>query len=131
MKLFRKKSSEKAVRKEDAVAHLSEKFNIPAEDMVYEFKEKVPGWRNGKPEAKDTLKITVKQPSDRPNLHHDMQQELRAVFSAYYGAGAFNPKAMKFYFGVSEDAEHTAKLNAERRSKEGDKEPVVMMPEVA
>ena len=131
MKLFRKKSSEKAVRKEDAVAHLSQKFNIPAEDMVYEFKEKVPGWRNGKPEAKDTLKITVKQPSDKPNLHHDMQQELRAVFSAYYGAGAFHPKAMKFYFGVSEDQEYTAQLNAERHAKEGDKEPIQMLPEVA
>lgn len=133
MKLFRKKSSEKAVRMEDAIAHLSAKFNIPAEDMTYEFKEKVPGWRNGKPEAKDTLKITVKQPTDRPNLHHDMQQELRAVFSAYYGSGAFNPKAMKFYFGVSEDQEHTRMLNAERRKleEEQDKAPIQMAPEFA
>lgn len=130
MKIFRKKSSDKAVRKEDAIAHLSAKFNVPAEDMTYEFRQNVPGYRNGKPEAADTLKITVKQPTDRPNLHHDMQQELRQVFSAYYGAGAFNPKAMKFYFGVSEDQEHTKKLNEARRKIEGEKEAIEMVPEL-
>lgn len=130
MKLFNRKSSPKAVRKEDAIEHLSKKFNIPAENMAYNFKENVPGYRNGKPEAADTLKITVKQPTDRPNLHHDMQQELKQVFSAYYGAGAFNPKAMKFYFGVSEDKEFTAAQNAARNHNKESQAPIEMAPEL-
>lgn len=125
MRFFKKKSSSKAVRKEDALEHLSNQFNIPVESLTYDFKRDVKGWRNGKPENADTLVITVKQPVDRPNLHHDMHQELKDVFNAYYGAGAFNPKAMKFYFGVREDKEYTAEQNAERASS-----PVEMAPEL-
>ena len=125
MKLFQKKSS-KAVRKEDAIAHLSQKFNIPADHMTYEFKKNVPGWRNGKAEAADTLTITVKQPLGKPNLHHDMQQELKEVFRAQYGDNAFNPKAMKFYFGVQEDKAYTAQLNAAKPPAA----PVQMAPEL-
>lgn len=128
MKLFRKKES-KAVRREDAIAHLSEKFNIPAEDMSATFEKSKSGWRAGKPEAADTLTITVKQPLERPNLHHDMQQELKQVFEVAYGP--FNPKAMKFYFGVAEDREHTKKLNDERRKLEDNKEAIVMAPELS
>lgn len=126
MKLFNKKSSPKAVRKEDAIEHLSKKFNIPAEDFTYDFKHDVKGWRNGKSENSDTLVITVKQPIDQPNLHHNMQQELKDVFSAYYGSRAFNPKAMKFYFGVQEDKEYTAAQNAKRPQCEA----VTMAPEL-
>lgn len=126
MRFFKKKSSHKAVRKEDALQHLSQKFNIPTEDLTYDFKRSVMGWRNGKPESADTLTITIKQPVDRPNLHHDMHQELKDVFSAYYGAGAFNPKAMKFYFGVIENKEYTAAQNAKRPKIES----VKMAPEL-
>ncbi len=118
MKLFEKKDPPKRVRKEDAIMYLSEKFNIPAADMRYEFEEGVKGWRNGKEEYADTLRITVKQPLDRPNLHHDMQQELTQVFRAQYGTFAFNPKNMKFYFGVHEDKDHTAQLLRERPKPE-------------
>lgn len=112
MTLFQKKKS-KSVRREDAIEHLAEKFTVPVADMTSTFENKK-GWRNGKAEYADTLTITVKQPIDRPNLHHDMQQELKQVFTAQYGSGAFNPKAMKFYFGVHEDKEHTAAQNAGR-----------------
>ena len=118
MKLFEKKDPPIRVRKEDAIAHLSEKFNIPAEDMRYEFVERAKGWRNGRAEYADTLRITVKQPLERPNLHHDMQQELKQVFHAQYGPFAFNPKNMKFYFGVHEDKEHTAQLLSARPKRE-------------
>lgn len=105
------------VRREDAVTHLAAKFDFPEENMTASFENKK-GWRAGKEEYADILTIHIKQPEGRPNLHQDMHDELRQVFTAQYGAGAFNPKAMKFYFGVSEDKDHRAELSAKRPKRE-------------
>ena len=117
-----RKSKVAAISRDQAIDHLAEKFNIPASDMTASF-EKKKGYRRGNEEYSDTFMITVKQPKDRPTLHHDMHNELVQVFSAYYGS--FNPKNMRFYFGVTEDKEYAISQREAKPVKMHGEEPAL------
>lgn len=106
-----KKSRTPRVPKEEAIAHLSQKFNIPESAMSATFEKDKPGFKQGRPHFADNFMITLQQPTDRPNLHHDMHQELTAVFNAYYRLG------VPFYYGVVEDKEFRAARLAEAKQE--------------
>lgn len=105
--------------------HLSEKFGIARDDITTEFTKDQKGWRAGKTEYKDTFRVIIKQPAEEPNLHQYMHDEMKKVFHQRYGASAFNPKAMRFYFGVSVDKEHSRLVNI----RKDDNLEISMVPE--